>query len=575
MLGTNSHKKRFLLGGAVILLALFSVFSGCFSPWRGGGEATIILYLGDASGSREVGDFPEFDKIKNVLNYEITLTSEGGEEKKLDVPKGASTVQVSVVPGTWDISVRAYLLYEDLKILLGQDGAGTGNNNENEMLYQWSYAGALVSEKEIKAGPNTVNIKMLPYYYVTINNEREEELQLFVLKDKTVYDGKTIFGTTVVSEVIEALKDRKPPEIPPGLYEGKEMPTFEMGWIYLEDKGEGEGGGAVEPGGEDGGDQGKEFNFDDHHISSNMDIYPKWECPSLITDVSTLNDAITYVTTEGGDYTYLFASNEQIDEPFYISSEITLLNLTLIGIGDEPTIITFPDYSSANDESLFYVYNGASLTLGENITLQGKTDNSAALVKVEYRGTFTMKEGSKITGNTNTDGNGGGVYVGDGGTFNMEGGTISGNKAASGGGVYIFSQEEAATFTMTGGFIEDNTATDDGGGVYVNGMGTFNMTDGYIQQNVAATYGGGVYVYVVHDSSSSEGGGFNKTGGIIYGGDDNVLGNSANGKADASFDVNSPGHAVVVSNGQMCWGKNKTVEENLDSASAATWEKDQ
>jgi hypothetical protein len=203
--------------------------------------------------------------------------------------------------------------------------------------------------------------------------------------------------------------------------------------------------------------------------------------------------------------------------------------------------------------SLFTVNSGVKLVLADNITLRGRADNNAALVRVYAAdGEFTMQGNTKITGNTsNSSNNGGGVRVSDG-TFNMEGtasvsgnistgnnssggvyvtssgtfnmaGTalVSGNTASStstsGGGVFVlgtFNMADNAsvsgntstiggvyvpggTFTMNGGVVSENTASGTGaiaGGVYVSSGGTFTMNDGEVSGNTSSSFGGGVFV---------------------------------------------------------------------------------
>jgi hypothetical protein len=138
------------------------------------------------------------------------------------------------------------------------------------------------------------------------------------------------------------------------------------------------------------------------------------------------------------------------------------------------------------------VGSGVTLVLDNNITLEGKSDNTSALVRVNSGGALEMREGAKITGNTASAG-AGGLQVGTGGTFTMNGGEISGNKTTAslgyGGGVDTF-----GTFIMNGGVISGNTSSVSGGGVYVNITGgSFTMNGGVISGNTATTRGGGVY----------------------------------------------------------------------------------
>jgi hypothetical protein len=141
--------------------------------------------------------------------------------------------------------------------------------------------------------------------------------------------------------------------------------------------------------------------------------------------------------------------------------------------------------SLSSNGSLFTVGSEVTLTLDDNITLQGRNDNDASLVQVNSGGSLVMKTGSQITGNTTTS-NGGGVGVGWDGIFTMDGGEISGNTATSGGGVF-----SNGIFTMDGGEISGNTATIGGG---VSNSGTFTMHDGEISGNTATSGGGGVRV---------------------------------------------------------------------------------
>jgi hypothetical protein len=169
--------------------------------------------------------------------------------------------------------------------------------------------------------------------------------------------------------------------------------------------------------------------------------------------------------------------------------------------------------SLSSNGSLFTVENGVTLTLGNDITLRGRTSNTISLVQVNSGGTLVMNAGSKVTGNTRTSGHSGGVYV-NGGTFTMTGGTVSGNTVfgSSGGGVGVW---DNGTFMMSGGNTASNTSNSTyarGGVVYVGSGGTFTKQSGGIiyGSNASASlkntardgdsYGHAVYAYI---SSSS------------------------------------------------------------------------
>jgi hypothetical protein len=181
----------------------------------------------------------------------------------------------------------------------------------------------------------------------------------------------------------------------------------------------------------------------------------------------SLSEALAWLSTnavEGGDYSFTIRANESL-APQTLSYDGKTVGVTLDGGDAERTV------SLSSNGSLFTIKNGVTLTLGENVTLQGRSDNTASLASV------------------------------NGGTFTMSGGEISGNTATyDGGGVYV----NGGTFTMNGGEISGNTATYDGGGVRVS-YGTFTKQAGVIYgadagvslKNTArgAGYGHAVYIF--------------------------------------------------------------------------------
>jgi hypothetical protein len=178
------------------------------------------------------------------------------------------------------------------------------------------------------------------------------------------------------------------------------------------------------------------------------------------------------------------------------------------------------DDSSGNTASgesgggVYVIGNGGSFTMENGSIVSGnKADNSGGGVAVYNNGTFTMKTGSTVSGNKANMANpsppgafgGGGVAVISNGVFKMEDGTISGNEVISGslkggGGVYVSAYN--GNFTMDKGTITENTA-DKGGGVYVHTASTFTMTDGTISGNTASTKSG---VFAENGSFTNSGG---------------------------------------------------------------------
>jgi hypothetical protein len=177
-------------------------------------------------------------------------------------------------------------------------------------------------------------------------------------------------------------------------------------------------------------------------------------------------------------------------------------------LSDTPNTETDIVITKTGTGALFTVYGGAAGDIPElvleDITLQGNTGNTSALVDIgvnndNKKGMLNMQEGSRITGNTSTGNMGGGVRVRKG-EFTMEGGRIDHNKTThntgNGGGIYC-----NGTMTMTAGLINCNEAGNGTGaamGGGVAGGGVFTMSGGTISENEvkssnASSRGGGIY----------------------------------------------------------------------------------
>ena len=174
--------------------------------------------------------------------------------------------------------------------------------------------------------------------------------------------------------------------------------------------------------------------------------------------------------------------------------------------------------SPFNAENAIYNYNENTLTLKEDVTLEGTLEiiapksstpftidlgektltgnGSASVITVVQNAELTITDtscaSSTSSGNI-TKGGSSGILVG--GKLTLNNGHITGNKAAAnGGGVYV---SNGGLFTINNGFIYSNTAENgNGGGVYICNGGTFEMKDGgSIYGNTANNgNGGGVYV---------------------------------------------------------------------------------
>ena len=288
---------------------------------------------------------------------------------------------------------------------------------------------------------------------------------------------------------------------------------------------------------------GTSYAADDSFTATDdITLYAKWEIVTLVPGAN-LAAKLAWLQTSavsGVSYTIEVDSDESIAPAELSYGDKDNITITLIGIDSERTI------ELSSNGSMFTVGSGVTLVLEENITLQGRNDNDAALVTVGSGGTLEMNEGSTITGNNHYD-RGGGVYISHG-TFIMNGGTISGNTAeVDGGGIYMY----YGTFTMNNGVISNNTATYyDGGGVFMLWDAIFTMNGGTISGNTANGHGGGIYV--------SSGGKFTKTGGTITG----YFSDTTNGnvvKNGSGIAQDNCGHAVYAVKDGITKRKEKTA----------------
>jgi hypothetical protein len=253
-----------------------------------------------------------------------------------------------------------------------------------------------------------------------------------------------------------------------------------------------------------------------------------------------LTASLAYISSNavsGDEYYIILGANESVS-PNTLDYSGKSIGITLLGYGGE-RIITL----NANG-CMFKINSCVSLTVDENITLVGRSQNSNCLISI-YDGNLIINDGAIIKSNTTSTPGGGGIYMSSG-NITMNGGKISGNSINdSGGGIGILS----GTFIMNGGEISGNTACTStsgfGGGVYVFG-GNFIMNNGKISKNNAiksgySCSGGGVYVNgeftmnggVISGNSSGSGGGvcgeFTMNGGVINGNSSSTYGGGVNG----------------------------------------------
>jgi len=186
-------------------------------------------------------------------------------------------------------------------------------------------------------------------------------------------------------------------------------------------------------------------------------LYAKWTGAIDVSGSGTptqnaVEKAIEYVKANaaaGDEYT-LFLDADVSVAPQFIDNSINNFNLTIQGLGGIERKINL---SAAG--KLFDIGGYNKLTLGSNITLKGRENNTEMLVYINEYATFTMLPGSKITGNETATTSA--VWLSTG-SFIMEGGTITGNSTSIGNNDYTANAVfiEGGTFEMRGGSIKDN-----------------------------------------------------------------------------------------------------------------------
>jgi uncharacterized repeat protein (TIGR02543 family) len=188
-------------------------------------------------------------------------------------------------------------------------------------------------------------------------------------------------------------------------------------------------------------------------VNADITLTAEWTLPSKVdTGVDGINalptatdfieKACAYMRSNAA--TYILA----IDQDYNVGTEqspVAGLHLTIAGIGAERTIT-----SGTGTGRLFNITTGANLVLGNNITLQGSAAGITYLINIT-NGTFTMENGSKLTGHKAPSSMAVVYLTGATSLFTMNGGEISGNEV---GGVYVAASAE---FIMNDGSITGNT----------------------------------------------------------------------------------------------------------------------
>jgi len=187
-----------------------------------------------------------------------------------------------------------------------------------------------------------------------------------------------------------------------------------------------------------------------------------------------ITTALASITTSG-DYIVTLKENQSMTVNYSLSNN-SYINITLEGEGMQ--IISCNSASGA----LFTIYANTSLTIGNNITIQGRSEaNASDLIRIE-NGTLTMDGDSIIRGHNASNVLNAAISVGGtgGSKFVMNGGTITGNnntitETNAAGGVYV---GPSSIFEMRGGKIINNT---------VGGTLTGNIFTGGINEDLYVT----------------------------------------------------------------------------------------
>jgi len=279
-----------------------------------------------------------------------------------------------------------------------------------------------------------------------------------------------------------------------------------------------------------------------------------------------------------GTLGYVYVSGTSYGGGVYNSGTFTMQNSASVSGNITTTNTSTSSYGGG-------VYNSGTFTMQDSVSVSGNTSSSKSSSYsnsygggVYNSGTFTMQDSASVSGNISssvTASYGGGVYVA-GGNFTMhKNSSVSDNTCSSsssssyGGGVYVAEESwnTSVNFTMQGsasvsGNISSSSSSY-GGGVY-NG-GTFSMQgDTSVSGNKTNINGGGVYVasgdrgsgtFIMQDRASilgntaDNGGGvyvtsngtFTKTGGTIYGNDEQKTNTAISGKGYAIYEAKNRG----------------------------------
>ena len=270
------------------------------------------------------------------------------------------------------------------------------------------------------------------------------------------------------------------------------------------------------------------WDFTNDAITKDTTLYAKWSSAALFiksTDADAWKKLKEEAAKTSGTHSVIVIDGEiKATTDSGNSGEITIgRNLTIQGKTGADT-----DKLNVNSQNhrIFKVTDGKTLTL-KNLTLKGgkvAASGEPGGGAIYAEGTLTMTD-CTVTDNETDYGNGGGIYAESDLTMTrctVSNNTVSDSSGLGGGGIYI---HVTGTHTMTNCTVTNNEAKySHGGGIYA--MGTLSMMNCTVTGNKAQSSGTG----------SGSGGGIYTTGNLTMTGG-TVTGNEAqsNGKGGGIY----------------------------------------
>jgi len=475
-------------GVFVILMVCVLVLNACFSPWKGD-EGTFNIVIGKTNGKAAGREAAENSgsannsnsaQIPDGLLHTIILSGGPGPKQERKDVAYDTTVNFSVTPGRWNISVTAFLgekIYatgsaHNVNIKPGPNGSIHIPMNLNIESETITLSGTidtggikLNDETSISTFINDQNqFANITDYTWSLTIPYEEEM------DPVVITGEFWWNTTSHKTISY--------DIP---IDGKENDAYSNIILPLSIKVTKSADSAADTNDSETL-RGAIAKANTAEGSDIIVIDIAGTSPTIVL-TSPLPEITSDITIIAKNQAVTITRNDSFTKSLFTieTTSASSGKLTLGGEGSSPITLdggnkaVSPAIAIIADAPLIII-NNSELVMNEGITLRNNSDEGSygGGVRVENSGKFTMNGGT-ISGNTIL-GSGGGVYV-NGGTFHMNGGIISGNTAtAYGGGVYV----TGGTFQIAGGTVygsnaDDsykNTADDDGAALFVETSST-------------------------------------------------------------------------------------------------------